>query len=618
MTKKQKKMLCRLAISAVLTAIAVVLPSEGALRIALFVLPYLVIGYDILLSAVRGIIAFQPFDENLLMAAATVGAMILGEYTEACAVMLFYQLGEMFQSIAVGRSRRSIAELMDLRPDCANLLDKDGNVCAVSPEEVSIGDTVRVRPGDKIPLDGVVISGVSLLDTSALTGESMPRDICEGSAVQSGCVNISGVIDIRATSVYGESTAAKILDLVENAAQRKSKSERFISKFARYYTPAVCIFALLLAIVPPLAGAIFGGGADWGTWVYRALSFLVISCPCALVISIPMTFFAAIGSAGRSGILIKGSDSLERLASVKCAVFDKTGTLTEGAFEVVEVKGMSLSAEAVLEYAAIAESSSTHPIAVSLRRAYGKDITIQAQSVTEHAGCGVTAVIEGKNVSVGNSRLMELNGISCSDSKVSAEVFVSVDGELAGSITISDRLKNSAENIADALKKAGVLKVCVLTGDTQKEAERVARAVGADEVMNSLLPADKVSALENIMSGVKGYTLFVGDGINDAPVIRRADIGIAMGGLGSDAAIEAADAVIMDDDPKKTVKAITIAKRTMGIVYQNIVLAIGVKLICLVLGAVGVTGIWMAIFADVGVMVLAVLNAMRAMKAKEK
>ncbi len=617
MTKKQRKIFWRLIISAVLTLLAAVLPAEGALRAVLFLLPYLVIGYDILLSAVRGIIALQPFDENLLMAAATFGAIILGEYTEACAVMLFYQLGELFQSIAVGKSRRSIAELMDLRPDHANLLDTDGNMHTVSPEEVSIGDTARVRPGERIPLDGVVVSGISALDTSALTGESMPRDISEGSTVQSGCVNISGVIDIRVTSVYGESTAAKILDLVENAAQRKSKSERFISKFARYYTPAVCISALLLAIVPPLAGLAFNGSAEWSVWVYRALSFLVISCPCALVISIPMTFFAAIGSAGRSGILIKGSDSLERLASVKCAVFDKTGTLTAGEFEVVSVNGITMPSESVLEYAAIAECGSTHPIAVSLMKAYGKDIPMQAQSVTERAGCGVSAVIDGKNVAVGNLRLMDKLGIVCTDSGIGTEVFVSVDGELAGSIIISDKLKENAVKIADALKNAGVERVCILTGDIQAEAERIAACVGADEVRHSLLPADKVSALEDIMSRSEGYTLFAGDGINDAPVIRRADIGIAMGGLGSDAAIEAADAVIMDDDPKKTVKAIGIAKRSMAIVYQNIVLAIGVKLACLVLGAVGVTGIWMAIFADVGVMVLAVLNAMRAMKTEE-
>ncbi len=617
MTKKQKKILFRLVVSAVLTVSAVLIPVDGILRTVLFLLPYLVIGYDILLSAVRGIIALQPFDENLLMSAATVGAIILGEYTEACAVMLFYQLGELFQSIAVGKSRRSIAELMDLRPDCANLLDSNGGVRTVSPEEVGIGDVVRVRPGEKIPLDGIVIAGTSALDTSALTGESMPCDVSEGSAVQSGCVNISGVIDMRVTAVYGESTASKILDLVENAAQRKSKSERFISKFARYYTPAVCISALLLAVVPPLAGLVLSGNAEWSMWIYRALSFLVISCPCALVISIPMTFFASIGSAGRNGILIKGSDHLERLAQVKCAVFDKTGTLTEGAFEVVEITGISMPRDKVLEYAAIVENGSTHPIAVSLIKAYGEEITVQAQSVTEHAGCGVSAVIDRKNVAVGNMRLMNSLGIACAQEGAGAEVFVAVDGVLAGSILISDKLKKNANKIADALKNAGVERVCMLTGDTRTEAERIARAVGADEAKHSLLPGDKVSALEEIMLKIDGYTLFAGDGINDAPVIRRADIGIAMGGLGSDAAIEAADAVIMDDDPKKVIRLIKTAKRTMTIVYQNIVLAIGVKLACLVLGAVGITGIWMAIFADVGVMVLAVLNAMRALKTKE-
>ena len=617
MTKKQKKTLIRLAVSLVLAVLAAVLPVGGMLRFALFLLPYLVIGYDILISAVRGIIALQPFDENLLMTVATVGALFLGEYTEACAVMIFYQLGELFQSIAVGESRRSIAALMDIRPESANLLDNKGYVREVAPEAVSIGDTVRVRPGERIPLDGIVISGSSALDTSALTGESAPRDVAEGSDVQSGCVNLSGVIDIRVTSAYGESTAVRILDLVENAAQRKSRSERFISKFAKYYTPAVCAFAVLLAFLPPIAGMLAGSGAEWSVWVYRALSFLVISCPCALVISIPMTFFAAIGSAGRCGVLIKGSDYIEKLASVKCAVFDKTGTLTEGTFEVSEIKGITMPPEEVLRYAAIAESSSTHPIALSLTRAYGKPISVQPTQVTELAGCGVSAVIGEKTVAVGNSRFMESLGILCLAEGAGTEVFVAVDGVLGGSIVVSDTLKENAVSLADNLKSCGVERVCILTGDKREEALRVARSVGADDARHSLLPEDKVRALEDIMADTDGCTLFAGDGINDAPVVRRADVGIAMGGLGSDAAIEAADAVIMDDDPLKTVTAIRIAKHTMGIVYQNIVLAIGVKLVCLTLGAAGIAGIWMAIFADVGVMVLAVLNAMRAMKIKE-
>lgn len=617
MTKKQKKTLIRLAVSLVLAVLAAVLPVGGMLRFALFLLPYLVIGYDILISAVRGVIALQPFDENLLMTVATVGALFLGEYTESCAVMLFYQLGELFQSIAVGKSRRSIAALMDIRPESANLLDNKGYVREVAPEAVSIGDTVRVRPGERIPLDGIVISGSSALDTSALTGESAPRDVAEGSDVQSGCVNLSGVIDIRVTSAYGESTAVRILDLVENAAQRKSRSERFISKFAKYYTPAVCAFAVLLAFLPPIAGMLVGSGAEWSVWVYRALSFLVISCPCALVISIPMTFFAAIGSAGRCGVLIKGSDYIEKLASVKCAVFDKTGTLTEGTFEVSEIKGITMPPEEVLRYAAIAESSSTHPIALSLTRAYGKPISVQPTQVTELAGCGVSAVIGEKTVAVGNSRFIESLGILCLAEGAGTEVFVAVDGVLGGSIVVSDKLKENAVSLADNLKSCGVERVCILTGDKREEALRVARWVGADDARHSLLPEDKVRALEDIMADTDGCTLFAGDGINDAPVVRRADVGIAMGGLGSDAAIEAADAVIMDDDPLKTVTAIRIAKHTMGIVYQNIVLAIGIKLVCLALGAAGIAGIWMAIFADVGVMVLAVLNAMRAMKIKE-
>ncbi len=613
MSRKQRKALIRIICTSALLCAAFFVP-KGIISYVLFGAAYLVIGYDILISAVRGIFAGQAFDENFLMATATVGAIALGEYAEAVAVMLFYQIGELFQSIALGKSRRSIGELMDLRPDSANITDEKGELRGVPPEQIKVGDVVTVRPGEKIPLDGVVIAGASSLDTSALTGESVPRSVYAGMTVQSGCVNLNGVITVRVTAPYGESTASKILELVENAAARKSRSEKFITKFARYYTPAVCAAALLLAVLPPVAGIMLRDGGRWSLWIYRALSFLVISCPCALVISIPLTFFAAIGGAGRKGILIKGSDYLEKLAGVKCVVFDKTGTLTEGVFEVAEVKPVKITESELLRYAALAESGSTHPIALSLKKAYGKETASAATEITEQAGRGVIATVDGKRIAVGNGKLMYELGVKNCAKGTGTEVFVAAEGEYLGSIVISDRVKKSAAGLARELKHNGVYRVAMLTGDRKDEAERTGRELSLDEVKYELLPGDKVSALENIMEKARGYTAFVGDGINDAPVIRRADVGIAMGALGSDAAIEAADAVIMDDDPRKTVTAVKLAKKAMSIVYQNIVFAIGIKALCLVLGAFGITNIWAAIFADVGVMVLAVLNALRAMR----
>ncbi|MBQ7011866.1 MAG: cadmium-translocating P-type ATPase [Clostridia bacterium] len=617
MTRKQKKILIRI-ICAVLLLVTAFTVNGGVASLVLFLAAYLVIGYDILIKAVRGIASFQPFDENFLMAVATVGALCLGENAEAAAVMLFYQIGELFQSIALGKSRRSIGALMDLRPDSANVPDGNGGYTAVSPEDVGVGDTVIVLPGERIPLDGVVILGDSAVNTSALTGESVPRSVRAGHAVQSGCVNMTGVIHVRVTKPYGESTASKILDLVENASARKSRSERFITKFARYYTPAVCVAAVALAVFPPLLGIVFHGTGAWSTWIYRGLSFLVISCPCALVISIPLTFFAGIGGAGREGILVKGANYLEALAGVECVVLDKTGTLTEGVFRVTEVYSECLESAELIEYAALAESGSVHPIAKSLRAAAPDGLNGRVENIRETAGKGVCATVNGKSVSVGNAALMAELGIKVTAHGGGTEVFVSVDGVLGGSIVISDVLKPNAAKAVKAMKKAGVRRVAVLTGDGEAAARAVADTVGVDSVKWGLLPDGKVAALEELMDGGKGRTAFAGDGINDAPVIRRADVGIAMGGLGSDAAIEAADVVIMDDDPARIARAILIAKKCMSIVYQNIIFAIGIKLGCMLLGAVGIADMWYAIFADVGVMVLAVLNAVRAMKIKEK
>ena len=625
MTKKQKKMLIRIIIAAVLMIILHFLPQFVQIgNIPLFLLwlvPYGIIGYDILKKAWKGILNRQVFDENFLMAVATLGALAIGllktgDYDEAVAVMLFYQIGELFQSYAVGKSRRNISELMDIRPDYANI-EQDGQLVRVDPDEVEIGSVIVVNPGEKIPIDGVVESGESSLNTSALTGESVPRDVNPGDEVVSGCINMSGVLHIRTTKIFGESTVSKVLDLVENASSRKSRSENFIARFARYYTPVVVIGAAVLAALPPLVRLILGQAPDWGEWIYRALTFLVISCPCALVISIPLSFFAGIGGAGKAGVLIKGSNYLEALAKTGTVVFDKTGTLTMGVFDVVDIHHSELDRETMLEYAALAESASSHPIAVSIRKAWGKKLDLtRVGKVEEIGGNGVVVEIDGKQVAAGSSRLMRHLGIEPIECRSAGTiVHMAIGGEYAGHIVISDVVKPDAAEAIASLKRAGVRSTVMLTGDGPSAAAQVAEALGIDRVHSDLLPGDKVEKVEELLSEKKaGETLaFVGDGINDAPVLSRADLGIAMGAMGSDAAIEAADVVLMDDNPLKVSKAIRIARKCMTIVRENIVFALGVKLICLVLGALGVANMWLAVFADVGVMILAVLNAIRAL-----
>ena len=623
MNKKQKKMLIRILIAAAMLIALKLIPVTGILQLALYLVVYGIIGYDILKKAWKGILNRQVFDENFLMAVATIGAFALaiyersGDYVEAIAVMLFYQIGELFQSYAVGKSRRNISALMDIRPDYANI-ERDGQLEKVAPDEVEIGSVIVVQPGEKVPLDGVILSGTSSLNTSALTGESLPRDAKEGDEVISGCINMTGVLRIQTTKEFGESTVSKILELVEDSSSHKSKSEAFISKFARVYTPAVCYGALALAILPPVVRLLTGNSAQWGEWIYRALTFLVISCPCALVISIPLSFFAGIGGAGKEGVLIKGSNYLETLSQVKTVVFDKTGTLTQGVFEVSGVHHNEMEDEKLLEYAALAECASSHPISKSLQRAYGKEIDRDRVSdIQEISGKGISAKVDGHDVLAGNSKLMELNRIAFIDChSVGTIIHMAIDGEYAGHIVISDVVKPHAKEAIERLKHSGVEKTVMLTGDTRRVAEQVAKDLGVDEVHSDLLPADKVAQVEKLLAakGDRDKLAFVGDGINDAPVLSRADIGIAMGAMGSDAAIEAADVVLMDDDPMKIAKAIRISRKCIGIVYQNIVFALVVKFACLALGALGIANMWAAIFADVGVMVLAVLNAIRALR----
>lgn len=638
MNKKQRKMLIRIIISALLVAALMLFPvSNSYLEFALYMAAYLIIGYDILLKAWKGILNKQVFDENFLMAVATVGAFAIaiyerlsfaeaaaghgeGGYTEAVAVMLFYQIGEWFQSYAVGKSRRNISELMDIRPDYANI-EKDGELEKIDPDEVEIGSVIVVKPGEKIPIDGVIVEGNSTLNTSALTGESLPRDAGTGDEVISGCINMTGLLRIRTTKEFGESTVSKILDLVENSSSKKSRSENFISKFARYYTPAVCYSALALALLPPIVRLIMGISPEWGDWIYRALTFLVISCPCALVISIPLSFFAGIGGASNAGVLVKGSNYLETLSQTKYVVFDKTGTMTQGVFEVAGVHHNSIEEDKLLEYAALAESYSSHPISKSLQKAYGKAIDkSRVSDVEEISGNGVTAKVDGVSVAAGNTKLMKRIGVEYADChSVGTVVHMAVDGVYAGHILISDIIKPHAKEAIKELKRAGVSKTVMLTGDAKNVGEQVAKELGIGEVYTELLPADKVSLVERLLEQKNGKEklAFVGDGINDAPVLSRADIGIAMGALGSDAAIEAADIILMDDDPLKIAKAIKISRKCLRIVYENIVFAIGIKLICLVLGALGIANMWLAIFADVGVMVIAVLNAIRALFVKK-
>ena len=619
MNKKQKKMLIRIIIAAVLIVVFSLLPAEGYLRFVLFMIPYLVIGYDILKKAFKGILNKQVFDENFLMAVATVGAILLGDYSEGVAVMLFYQIGEFFQSYAVGKSRRNISELMDIRPDYANI-EKDGTLEQVDPDEVEIGTIIVVQPGEKVPIDGVITEGTSTLNTSALTGESLPRDAKAGDEVISGCINMTGLLKIRTTKEFGESTVSKILELVENSSSRKSRSENFISKFAKYYTPAVCYGALALAFIPPIVLLIMGKPAMWGDWIYRALTFLVISCPCALVISIPLSFFAGIGGASNQGILVKGSNYLETLAQTKYVVFDKTGTMTQGVFEVSGIHHNEMPDEKLLEYAALAECSSSHPISKSLQKAYGKPIDRnRVTDIEEISGNGVIAKVDGISVAAGNTKLMNRLGIAYQDCHhVGTVVHMAIDGKYAGHILISDIIKPHAKEAIAELKKAGISKTVMLTGDSKRVADQVAEELGIQEVYSELLPADKVSRVEELLNqkSEKDKLAFVGDGINDAPVLSRADIGIAMGALGSDAAIEAADIVLMDDDPLKISKAIKIARKCIRIVYENIYFAIGIKILCLILGALGIANMWAAIFADVGVMILAVLNAIRTLFVK--
>ena len=627
MTKKQRIMLMRIIISSVMLIGLAFTPVTGLLRMALYMVAYLTIGYDILRKAVKGILNGQVFDENFLMAVATVGAIALaiyeksGDYSESITVMLFYQIGELFQSYAVGKSRRNISALMDIRPDYANI-EKDGKLVKVDPDEVEIGSTIIVQPGEKIPLDGIITEGNSTLNTSALTGESLPREANLGDEVISGCINMTGVLKIITTKEFGESTVSKILELVENSSSRKSKSENFISKFAKIYTPAVCIAALTLAVLPPIIQmTILGISAQWGEWIYRALTFLVISCPCALVISIPLSFFAGIGGASREGVLVKGSNYLETLSQTKVVVFDKTGTLTQGVFEVSGIHHSEMDKLKLLEYAALAESSSSHPISKSLQRAYGKEIDRNRVSdIQEISGNGILARVDGIPVAVGNSKLMKKMGISYTDChSVGTIIHMAINGRYAGHIVISDIEKPHAKEAIHALKKAGIEKTVMLTGDAEKVANQVASNLGVDEVHSELLPGDKVEEVEKLLGNWtgKGKLAFVGDGINDAPVLSRADIGIAMGAMGSDAAIEAADVVLMDDDPMKIAKAIKISRKCLRIVYQNIVFALVVKFACLGLGAIGIANMWFAIFADVGVMVLAILNAIRSLHVQK-
>ncbi len=618
MTKKQKKMLVRILIAAALLVLLALLPLSGWLRFAAYMLPYLIVGHDILRKALKGVKNRQPFDENFLMAVATVGAILLGEYVEGVAVMLFYQIGELFQSYAVGKSRRSISALMDIRPDYANLENENGEPETVDPDEVQIGSVILVRPGEKIPLDGVILSGSGAIDTSALTGESVPRKAKAGDEVLSGCISLSGVLRIRTTRSFGESTVSKILDLVENASSRKSRPEAFISRFARVYTPAVCLSALALAILPPVFLLITGQPPRLGDWIFRALTFLVISCPCALVVSIPLTFFAGIGCASREGVLVKGSCFLESLSKVRTVVFDKTGTMTQGVFAVTEIFPAALEKDALLEAAALCECHSAHPISRSIKAAHGEEIdTSRVSDVQELSGMGVTAQVDDRTIACGNAKLMAQLGVAVPKNDASGTlVHVAADGAYAGLIVISDKLKDSAKGAVAALHRAGVRRTVMLTGDTQETAAQVARALSIDEVYAQLLPQDKVSHVEQMLSQNRGGLLaFVGDGINDAPVLSRADVGIAMGALGSDAAIEAADVVLMDDDPRRIALSIRIARKCLSIVSQNIVFALGVKFACLIFGALGFANMWMAIFADVGVMVLAVLNAVRALRA---
>ena len=622
MNKKQKKVFTRIIVAAVLMVVLSLLPIDGWLKFVLFMIPYLVIGHDILLKAWKGILNRQVFDENFLMAVATIGAILLGDYKEGVAVMLFYQIGELFQSYAVGKSRRNISELMDIRPDYANIEKEDGTLEQVDPDEVEIGSVIVVQPGEKVPIDGVIEEGRTSLNTSALTGESLPREAGVGDEVISGCINMSGVLKIRTTKEFGESTVSKILDMVENASSKKSRSENFISKFAKYYTPAVCYGALALAILPPLVRLLFlGMTPEWGDWVMRALTFLVISCPCALVISIPLSFFAGIGGASNAGVLVKSSNYLETLSETKYVVFDKTGTMTQGVFEVSGVHHSSMDTEKLLEYAALAECHSSHPISKSLKKAYGKPLDpSRVTDVEEISGNGVIAKVDGVSVAAGNSKLMEKLGVDCMEChSVGTVVHMAVNGKYAGHILISDQIKPHAKEAIAALKKCGVKKTIMLTGDRREAARQVAEERGIDEVHSELLPGDKVAQVEKLLDekGEKEKLAFVGDGINDAPVLSRADIGIAMGALGSDAAIEAADIVLMDDDPLKISKAIRISRKCLRIVYENIYFAIGVKVVCLILGALGIANMWAAIFADVGVMIIAVLNAIRALNVKK-
>ena len=626
MTKKQKKMLIRIIIAAVLLIALNFIPVKGILRMILFLIPYLVIGYDILKKAGKGILNRQVFDENFLMAVATIGAIAIaiydrsGNFNEAVAVMLFYQIGELFQSYAVGKSRRNISELMDIRPDYANI-EQDGKLERVDPDEVEIGTVIVVQPGEKVPIDGIVIEGTSTLNTSALTGESLPRETNVGDEIISGCINMTGVLKIRTIKEFGESTVSKILELVENSTSRKSRSEDFISKFAKYYTPVVCYGALALAILPPLVRMLAMGAApQWDMWIYRALTFLVISCPCALVISIPLSFFAGIGGASHEGVLVKGSNYLEAMSQTKYVVFDKTGTLTKGVFEVNGVHHSEMEEEKLLEYAALAESASSHPISRSIQRAYGKEIDrTRVSEIEEISGNGVTAKVDGKPVAAGNDKLMKRLGITpIACHSAGTIIHIAIDGKYMGHILISDVEKPTSKEAIRALKSAGIEKTVMLTGDAKRVADQVAEKLGLDEVYSELLPSDKVAQVERLLAEKpeKAKLAFVGDGINDAPVLGRADIGIAMGAMGSDAAIEAADVVLMDDDPLKIVKAIKISKKCIRIVYQNIIFALTIKAICLILGAIGIANMWVAIFADVGVMVIAVLNAIRALYVK--
>lgn len=621
MTKKQKRVLYRLISGFVFLLVAAFFQTDSkTAKLLLYLIPYFITGYDILIDALHGIINRQPFDENFLMAVATVGAIILGEYTEGVAVMLFYQVGELFQGLAVGKSRKNISGLMDIRPDSANLLLSDANISEVDPDEVEIGSLIIVKPGEKVPIDGVITSGSTTLDTSALTGEPMPKSANVGDEIMSGVINLSGLITIKTTKEFGQSTASKILELVENASSRKSKSENFITKFARVYTPVVCFSALALAIIPPILGVFFTGTLEFSKWIYRALTFLVISCPCALVISIPLGFFACIGGASSEGILIKGSNYIETLSKAKIVVFDKTGTLTKGVFEVTEIHPEGIRDAALLEYAALAESFSTHPIGDSLKRAWGKEFSqSRVCNVSEISGMGISAVIDEKKVLVGNERLMSENGIDFNECAAHGTVIhVAISGKYCGYILISDIIKETSAEAIQLLKDAGISECIMLTGDSRKTAETVAKKLGVDRVYSGLLPSDKVAIVEKLIGEKQENEklIFIGDGINDAPVLSRADIGIAMGAIGSDAAIEASDVVLMDDNPEKVAKAIRISKKCMGIVYSNIIFAISVKVLCLILGAVGIANMWIAIFADVGVMVIAVLNAMRTLYVK--